>query len=154
MAYTISHADVLELLADPTRRAVFEAVARHPRAVGELAAGLPVSRPAVSQHLKRLKDAGLVDETPDGTRRIYAARREALLPLRRYLESFWDDALVSFGEHRTRRASAKRADSNRAAGPCRTPTDGGRSRPAGAESARRGGPAPPRVADLAETPDG
>lgn len=92
MAYTTA----LTALADPTRRMVFERLAKRPSAVGELADGLPVSRPAVSQHLKVLKDAGLVIETQDGTRRIYRIDPEGLGELRRWLDQFWDQALMNF----------------------------------------------------------
>jgi DNA-binding transcriptional ArsR family regulator/uncharacterized protein YciI/uncharacterized protein YndB with AHSA1/START domain len=87
---------VLEALADPTRRAVWERLAIGPMTVGELAADLPVSRPAVSQHLKVLSTAGLVAATPQGTRRIYAARQEGLRVLREYLDNMWRDALESY----------------------------------------------------------
>ena len=82
-------------LADPTRRAIFERLREGPRPVGELARGLPVSRPAVSQHLRVLKEAGLVTERRDGTRRLYRARPETLAELRAALEAFWDDSLRS-----------------------------------------------------------
>jgi len=88
----------LAALADPTRRAVFERLRQGPRPVTELAKGLPVSRPAVSQHLKALKEAGLVHENPEGTRRIYAIRPQGLDALRRYLDRFWDDVLTSYKE--------------------------------------------------------
>ena len=87
---------VLEALADPTRRAVWERLSRAPMTVGELAGQLPVSRPAVSQHLKVLSAAGLVTVTPQGTRRIYAARQEGLIALRDYLDTMWRDALASY----------------------------------------------------------
>jgi DNA-binding transcriptional ArsR family regulator len=83
-------------LADPTRREVFERVAARPRAVGELAADLPVSRPAVSQHLKVLSDAGLVTADADGARRIYRLDPEGLAGLRDYLDGFWRRSLASF----------------------------------------------------------
>ncbi|HVV34042.1 MAG TPA: metalloregulator ArsR/SmtB family transcription factor [Vitreimonas sp.] len=86
----------LAILGDPTRRQVFERLRNGPRAVNVIAAGLPVSRPAVSQHLKVLKDAGLVEERSEGARRIYALRREGLMELREWLDSFWDDALEAF----------------------------------------------------------
>lgn len=92
MAYGIA----LAVLADPTRRRVFERLRRGPQAVNALAAGLPVSRPAVSQHLKALKTAGLVEEHSEGTRRIYTMRREGLSELRDWLDGFWDDALAAF----------------------------------------------------------
>ena len=83
-------------LADPTRRAIFERLAERPRAVGELARGLPVTRPAVSQHLRVLKDAGLVRERRDGTRHYYSVNGEGLAELRAYFERFWDEALAGF----------------------------------------------------------
>ena len=83
-------------LADPTRRTVFELVATRPRPVRELADVLPISRPAVSQHLKLLKTAGLVVDRAEGTRRIYRANPEGLRALRDQLERFWDQALANF----------------------------------------------------------
>ena len=83
-------------LADPTRREIFERVATRPRAVGELAEELPVSRPAVSQHLKVLGDAGLVTARADGTRRIYTLDPQGLTGLRDYLEGFWQRSLTAF----------------------------------------------------------
>jgi DNA-binding transcriptional ArsR family regulator len=83
-------------LADPTRREIFERLARRPRPVGELAEGLPVSRPAVSQHLKVLSDAGLVVATRDGNRRLYRVDPAALDGMRSYLDRFWTDALAAF----------------------------------------------------------
>ena len=83
-------------LADPTRRAIFERLAERPSAVGELADELPVSRPAVSQHLKVLKEGGLVIDEPDGTRRIYRVDPEGVDALRAYLDQFWNQALVAF----------------------------------------------------------
>jgi DNA-binding transcriptional ArsR family regulator len=83
-------------LADPTRRKVFERLKKGPRAVGEVAHGLPVSRPAVSQHLKALKEAGLVADRPDGTRRVYYIDPHGLGDLRKWLDQFWDDALAAF----------------------------------------------------------
>ena len=91
--------ELISALADPTRRTVFEAVARRPRAVGELAAELPVSRPAVSQHLKVLRDAGLVTVRAEGTRRFYAADPEGLRALRSWLDGFWSSALSAFAAH-------------------------------------------------------
>ena len=85
-------------LGDPTRRAIFERVADRPRAVGELASGLPVSRPAVSQHLKVLKDAGLVLDRRDGNRRIYQANPDGVAALRSQLDRFWNQALANFKE--------------------------------------------------------
>jgi DNA-binding transcriptional ArsR family regulator len=92
MAYALA----LTALADPTRRAVFERLRKAPASVGELAAGLPVSRPAVSQHLKALRLAGLVTDRPEGSRRVYYIDPEGLGELRRWLDRFWDDALEAF----------------------------------------------------------
>jgi DNA-binding transcriptional ArsR family regulator len=83
-------------LADPTRREVFERLAGGPRAVGELAEGLPVSRPAVSQHLKVLKEAGLVVDRAEGARRVYQIDPRGLGQLRAWLDRFWDVALEAF----------------------------------------------------------
>jgi DNA-binding transcriptional ArsR family regulator len=88
--------DCLAALADPTRRAVFELLGDGPRAVGEVAAELPVSRPAVSQHLRVLKDAGLVVDRAEGNRRLYALNPAALEELRSYVEIFWARALAGF----------------------------------------------------------
>jgi DNA-binding transcriptional ArsR family regulator len=93
-----AHSTVLDALGDPTRRSIFEHVSERPRAVGELAALLPVSRPAVSQHLKVLKDAGLVTDRRDGTRRIYQLDLTGIEELRSYLDRFWNRALASFQE--------------------------------------------------------
>lgn len=92
----MTYADSLAALADPTRRTLFEVLADAPLPVGALAARLPVSRPAVSQHLKVLTDAGLVTMQPDGNRRIYAARPEGLADLRAWLDRYWDAALDGF----------------------------------------------------------
>jgi DNA-binding transcriptional ArsR family regulator len=92
----MAYGSALAVLADPTRRQVFERLRAGPRPVNRLAAGLPVSRPAVSQHLKVLKDAGLVEERSEGVRRIYSVRREGLMELRQWLDSFWGDALEAF----------------------------------------------------------
>jgi DNA-binding transcriptional ArsR family regulator len=83
-------------LGDPTRRAIFESLASGPRAVGELARELPVSRPAVSQHLKILKDAGLVIDRPAGTRRIYAVDPDGVETLRAYLGQIWTQTLAAY----------------------------------------------------------
>ncbi len=92
----MAYGSALAVLADPTRRDVFERLRGGPRSVSTLAAGLPVSRPAVSQHLKVLREAGLVQERSEGARRIYSVRREGLAELRSWLDSFWDDALEAF----------------------------------------------------------
>src|SRR5262245_26024966 len=83
-------------LADPTRREIFERIAARPTAVGELANELPVSRPAVSQHLKVLKDAGLVIDRPEGTRRVYQIDPQGLGAIRGWLDRFWAEALDNF----------------------------------------------------------
>jgi DNA-binding transcriptional ArsR family regulator len=86
----------LTALGDPTRRAIFEQLADRPRAVGELARELPVSRPAVSQHLKVLKDAGLVIDRPAGARRMYQLDPDGVGALRAYLDQFWSRALAAY----------------------------------------------------------
>ena len=85
-----------DALGDPTRRAIFERIVHHPRAVAEIAKGLPVSRPAVSQHLKVLKDAGLVVARSEGTRNVYAVHAAGLVKLRADLDRFWTQALLAF----------------------------------------------------------
>src|SRR5690348_17235105 len=87
---------LISALADPTRRAVLEKLRRGPRPVGEIAKGLPVTRPAVSQHLKVLKDAGLVTDRSEGTRRIYYIDPKGLGAMRAWLDQFWDGALAAF----------------------------------------------------------
>ena len=94
-------------LADPTRRQVFERLGRGPRAVGELARGLPVSRPAVSQHLKVLKEAGLVTDRPDGARRVYQIDPQGLGQIRAWLDQFWDVALAAFAAEAARVAETE-----------------------------------------------
>jgi DNA-binding transcriptional ArsR family regulator len=89
-------ADVWTALGDPTRRAIFERLVAHPSAVGELAGEFPVSRPAVSQHLKVLKEAGLVTDRRDGNRRIYQADPDGVAALRSELDRFWSQALATF----------------------------------------------------------
>ena len=86
----------LAALGDPTRRVIFERLAERPHAVGELARELPVSRPAVSQHLRVLKEAGLVLDRPAGTRRIYQLDPEGIEALRAYLDGFWNRSLAAF----------------------------------------------------------
>ncbi len=83
-------------LADPTRRQIFERLARKPLPVGEIADGLPVSRPAVSQHLKILRDAGLVTMHSEGTRNLYQIDFRAIAAMRAYLDRFWNKALAAF----------------------------------------------------------
>ena len=91
-----AYADGFSALADPTRRAIFERLVAHPRAVGELARELPVSRPAVSQHLRVLKAAGLVIDRAAGTRRIYRADPQGIAAMRAELDRFWTQALLTF----------------------------------------------------------
>jgi len=91
-----NHSAVLTALADPTRRAIFERLAQSPSAVGELAGELPVSRPAVSQHLKVLKSAGLVTDHAAGTRRVYSVDPAGLAAIRGYFEQFWQQSLARF----------------------------------------------------------
>jgi len=93
LAYAI---DAWTALGDPTRRAIFERLAERPRAVGELAGDLPVSRPAVSQHLRVLKDAGLVIDRAAGTRRIYQVDPDGLGAMRAQLDRFWAQALAAY----------------------------------------------------------
>ncbi len=92
----MAYEEAMDALGDPTRRAVFERLAAGPRPVVELAQDLPVSRPAVSQHLRVLKEARLVRERREGTRRIYSVDRDGVAALRAYFESFWDRALADF----------------------------------------------------------
>ena len=99
MAYA---AVAIQALGDPTRRAVFEQLRSGPRAVGEIARELPVSRPAVSQHLRVLKEAGLVQDRQNGTRRLYSVVHDGLAELRAYLESFWDEALARYKDEAER----------------------------------------------------
>jgi DNA-binding transcriptional ArsR family regulator len=92
----MAYAYALTALADPTRRRVFEKLRAGPRSVGAIAAGLPVSRPAVSQHLKVLRSAGLVDDRAVGTRRVYFIDPRGLGELRAWLDQFWDRSLAAF----------------------------------------------------------
>jgi DNA-binding transcriptional ArsR family regulator len=96
---TADQVDAFTALGDPTRRAVFELLGDGPRAVGDIALDLPVTRPAVSQHLKVLKEAGLVIDRPEGTRRLYELNPDGIGALRAYFEGFWTRALTSF-KHR------------------------------------------------------
>jgi DNA-binding transcriptional ArsR family regulator len=92
----MGYGEAMAALADPTRRAVFERLRRGPRPVVEIARGLPVSRPAVSQHLRVLKDAGLVRERREGTRNFYSVNGDGLAELREYFDEVWDEALAAF----------------------------------------------------------
>lgn len=105
-----------DALGDPTRRRVFRLLRRGERSVGEIASQLPVSRPAVSQHLRVLKEAELVTDRPDGVRRLYSVRQTGLEALRAELEAMWDDALFAFasaaddGRRLGRRRGPERSD--------------------------------------------
>ncbi len=103
----MAYAEVFTALADPTRRHIFEALRERPKTVVELAADQPVSRPAVSQHLKVLECARLVSAEPRGNRRLYSIKRDGLDDLRQYLESFWSDALAAYGAEISRRMKDK-----------------------------------------------
>jgi DNA-binding transcriptional ArsR family regulator len=95
-ARPVGSGDPFEALGDPHRRRILALLGERPRAVGDLAAELPVSRPAVSWHLRLLREAGLVDEERIGTRRIYALRAEGIDAVARYLEQVWGDAATRF----------------------------------------------------------
>jgi DNA-binding transcriptional ArsR family regulator len=99
----VAYVHALEALADPTRRTIFERLRRGARSVTELADELPVSRPAVSQHLRVLKDAGLVRERRDGTRRLYRIDPDGLGEVRDYFDDFWTDVLAAFKDAVERR---------------------------------------------------
>lgn len=94
---------IFAALADPTRRAIFDDLIDAPRTVGALAATKSVSRPAVSQHLKVLENAGLVTVSPSGSHRIYAIRQDGLSALRRYLDQVWDESLAAYAAEISRR---------------------------------------------------
>ena len=94
----LTYGEAIAALGDGTRRTIFERLRAGPRSVGELAEGLSVSRPAVSQHLRVLREAGLVSERREGTRRVYRVEPRGLWELRAYFEGFWSDALASFKE--------------------------------------------------------
>jgi DNA-binding transcriptional ArsR family regulator len=94
----MTYGSALQALADPTRRAIFERLRGGPSPVGELAAGLPVSRPAVSQHLRVLREAALVAERREGTRNIYSVDPRGLEQLRQYIDSFWEEVLDRYKE--------------------------------------------------------
>ena len=91
-----TYAKALDVLGDGTRRKVFERLRRGPQSVGDIAAKLPVSRPAVSQHLAALKSAGLVTDRAEGARRVYSVDLRALIELRVYFEEFWEQSLEAF----------------------------------------------------------
>ncbi len=100
----MAYGGAIGALGDPTRRAIFEQLRSGPRAVGEIASELPVSRPAVSQHLRVLKDAGLVTERREGTRRLYRLDPDGLAEVRGYFDRFWTTALADF------KAAAERSE--------------------------------------------
>jgi DNA-binding transcriptional ArsR family regulator len=106
----MAYGEAIAALADPTRRTVFERLKQGPRPVVEIARGLPVSRPAVSQHLRVLKDAGLVRERREGTRNYYSVDGDALAELREYFENFWEEALAAFKEQAEKGAVDESAD--------------------------------------------
>ncbi|HEX6332113.1 MAG TPA: metalloregulator ArsR/SmtB family transcription factor [Actinomycetota bacterium] len=106
-------ARVLDALGDPTRRAVLELLRGGARPVGELADQLPVSRPAVSQHLRLLKEAGLVRDRQQGTRRLYSVDASGLAGLRAYLESYWASALEAFEQAAEAEATATEKEERR-----------------------------------------
>ena len=94
----VTNGTALDALGDPTRRRIFESLKAGPRSVGELADGMPVSRPAVSQHLRVLEQAGLVTHIANGTRNVYRVEPDGLASLRAYFDQFWGDALERFAE--------------------------------------------------------
>ena len=106
----MKHGQALASLGDPTRRKVFERLRSGPLSVGEIAKGLPVSRPAVSQHLAVLKEAGLVIDRPVGTRRVYTIDPRGLSALRAWFDQFWDQALASFQDEVKRSIESEKAD--------------------------------------------
>ncbi|MBF9049441.1 metalloregulator ArsR/SmtB family transcription factor [Roseobacter sp. HKCCD9010] len=104
--------EAIAALGDPTRRAIVEQLRHGALPVGELAQGLTVSRPAVSQHLKILSDVGLLEVTPRGTRRVYALAPDGVAALRRYLDGLWDDALSAFAAEAETRASSPNTETD------------------------------------------
>jgi DNA-binding transcriptional ArsR family regulator len=103
-----NEAQILDALGDPTRRMVFKRLRGGARSVGEIAAGMDVTRSAVSQHLKVLKEARLVTDRAEGTRRLYAVDTRGIQVLRHWLDGFWDQALVAFKEAAEREAAKER----------------------------------------------
>ena len=104
----MDYGNALTALADPTRRRVFEQLRSGPKSVSRIAQAMPVSRPAVSQHLKVLKDAGLVREKPVGAKRVYSIDPSGLGPLRQWLDQFWDQALAAFQSEVERKPAPSR----------------------------------------------
>jgi DNA-binding transcriptional ArsR family regulator len=111
----MSYGKAFAALADPSRRAVFERLKSGPRAVVEIARGMPVSRPAVSQHLKALKEAGLVLDRAEGARRLYFIHPHGLAAVRRWLDEFWDEALAAYQREVETQAKLENAKSERKA---------------------------------------
>ena len=105
-----------EALGDPTRLAIFQRIATRPHSVGEIAGQLPVSRPAVSQHLRVLKDAGLVADTKNGTRRVYDVRPEGIEALRRYFDQVWERNLKAFQSAADKISREKESSDDRSTG--------------------------------------
>jgi DNA-binding transcriptional ArsR family regulator len=104
----VAYEKAFAALADPSRRQVFERLREGPLSVGDIAKGMPVSRPAVSQHLKVLKEAGLVTDHAEGTRRIYAIDPQGLAALRSWLDQFWGEALAAFAAEAERNSKPKK----------------------------------------------
>ncbi len=100
----MSYENALQALSDPTRRAIVELLRDRPQPVGQLARAFPISRPAVSQHLRILSDAGLVSAEPKGTRRLYRLAPKGFGDLRTYLDTLWDDALTAYAAEARSRA--------------------------------------------------
>ena len=103
----MDYQDAITALADPTRRSIIERLRAGALPVSAIAKGMPVSRPAVSQHLRVLSDAGLLQVTPVGNRRLYAIAPEGVAGLRQYLDSLWDDALAAFARAAEEKAKGK-----------------------------------------------
>jgi DNA-binding transcriptional ArsR family regulator len=104
----MTYATTLQALADPTRRHIFERLSAGPRSVGQLAEGLPVSRPAVSQHLRVLREARLVAERREGTRNIYSTDARGIEELQLYLDRYWGDVLAAFKQEAEKQAKQRR----------------------------------------------
>ncbi len=104
----MAYQEIFTALADPTRRHIFEALREQPKTVGELAAGEPVSRPAVSQHLRVLEIAHLVNVELQGNRHLYSIKRDGLEELRDYLDNFWSNALTAYSAEIARRVEKER----------------------------------------------
>lgn len=103
----MTYEDAITALADPTRRVIIDRLRAGALPVGAIAAGMKISRPAVSQHLRVLSDAGLLTVTPQGNRRLYAIAPEGVDELRRYLDTLWDDALAAFAQAAAEKAKEK-----------------------------------------------